>query len=138
MHRFPRNSVPYRALVREAFRWETWDALIAARGITIDRPARKPHPEYPTILYPLDYGYVPGTVSTDGEPVDSFVGTGHTGLVGVILTTDHRQQDREAKLLVDCTPPEIYTAHGFINFDRTLLQGLLVLRQPMHTLWRDA
>jgi inorganic pyrophosphatase len=138
MHAFPRDSAAYRDLVAERFRWDAWDALIDARGITIDRPAREPHPEYPEIIYPLDYGYVPGTVGTDGEPVDAFVGTGPTGLVGAILTTDYRQQDREVKLLVNCTPPEIYTAHGFINYDRTLLEGLLVLRTPMHTLWRDA
>ena len=138
MHRFPRHAAAYRELVADRFRWDVWEALVADRGITIDRPAREPHPEYPTILYPLDYGYVPGTESTDGEPIDGFVGTGDTGLVGAILTTDHRQEDREIKLLADCTPPEIYTAHGFINFDRTLLEGLLVLRQPMHTLWRDA
>jgi inorganic pyrophosphatase len=106
--------------------------------VTIDRPARSAHPDYPSVVYPLDYGYIPGTVGTDGAPVDVFVGNGTLGLVGAILTTDHRQGDREAKLLVDCTPPEIYTAHGFINYDRTLLEGVLVLRYEMGALWDAA
>ena len=137
MRSFPRDVAAYRTLVADGFRWEAWDALIRKRGVTVERPAREPHPDHPHILYPLDYGFVPGTRGTDGDAVDAFRGTGDAGLVGLILTTDHRKGDREAKLLVDCTPPEIYTAHGFINYDRTLLEGLLVLRAPMHTLWPE-
>lgn len=83
----------------------------------------------------MDYGYVNGTVSTDGEGVDLFVGTAGTGLVGLILTQDHRKGDREVKLLYDCTPVEVYLANGFINFDRARMEGTLVLRTPMHCLW---
>jgi inorganic pyrophosphatase len=135
MHQFPRDIKAYRSLLASRFRWATWDALIEQNGLTIDRPARQPHPEYSTIIYPIDYGYVNDTVSSDGEPVDAFVGSAANGLVGLIATTDHRQHDREVKLLVDCAPTEVYTAHGFVNYDRTLLEGLLVLRAPMHTLW---
>ncbi|PSQ97551.1 MAG: hypothetical protein BRD55_01380 [Bacteroidetes bacterium SW_9_63_38] len=124
-----------RPLVRDHFPWAAWTRCIAERGVTIDRPARTAHPDCPSVIYPLDYGFLPGTTGTDGEPVDVFVGNGDTGLVGLILTTDYRQGDREVKLLVDCTPPEVYTAHGFINYDRTLLEGVLVLRTPMPTLW---
>jgi inorganic pyrophosphatase len=124
-----------RALTQAHFNWTGWEALIQRRGITIDRPRHHPHPQYPGIIYPLDYGYVNGTLSTDGEAVDVFVGTADTGLVGAMLTTDYRQHDREVKLLYRCAPPEVYTAHGFINFDRRLLEGTLVLRRPMRALW---
>jgi inorganic pyrophosphatase len=124
-----------RSLVRDHFPWSTWERCLDDRGVTIDRPTRTAHPDYPSVIYPLDYGYIPGTTSTDGEPVDVFVGNGDVGLVSLILTTDHRQGDREVKLLVDCTPPEVYMAHGFINYDRTLLEGVLVLRTSMSSLW---
>ena len=131
----PLDLTALRPLVRTHFPWAAWDRCLAERGVTIDRPARTAHPDYPSVIYPLDYGFIPGTTSTDGEPVDVFVGSGDAGLVGLILTTDHRQGDREVKLLVDCTPPEVYTAHGFINYDRTLLEGVLVLRTSMPDLW---
>jgi len=124
-----------RDLVADHLDWTGWEALIEQRGITIDRPRHYPHPRYPEIIYPLDYGYVNGTLGTDGQGLDVFVGTAAVGLVGAILTTDHRQHDREIKLLYRCAPAEIYTAHGFINFDRQRLEGLLVLRHSMHALW---
>ena len=133
----PLHLQALRATVASHFSWDSWARVIAEQGVTIDRPAQEAHPEYPSIVYPLDYGFVPGTTSTDGEAVDVFLGSGTMGLVGLLLTTDYRQQDREMKLLVDCTPPEVYTAHGFINYDRTLLEGVLVLRYDMPTLWEQ-
>jgi len=133
------HSIPttVRSVASEHVSWTDWEACIEARGVTIDRPVGSTHPEYPSVVYPLDYGFIPGTVGTDNEPVDVFVGSGVLGLVGLILTADHRRDEREAKLLYGCTPPEIYTAHGFINFDRRLLEGVLVLRTSMDELWRD-
>jgi inorganic pyrophosphatase len=131
-------SPTLRSIIQTHWQWDAWERLIVRVGITIDRPRHEPHPRYPQIIYPLDYGYVNGTRGTDGDALDLFVGTADTGLVGAILTTDYRQQDREAKLLYDCSPVDVYTAHGFINFDRRLLEGLLVLRRPMHELWEEA
>jgi len=125
-----------RSVVRARFPWSRWDRCVEQRGVTIDRPFGSAHPDFPSVVYPLNYGFVPGTVGTDGDAVDAFVGGAEQGLVGLLLTTDHRQGDREAKLLVDCTPSEIYTAHGFVNYDRSLLEGVLVLRHPMSTLWK--
>ena len=132
---FPVNVQALRSIVREQFSWDGWATCIDDRGITIDRPAHSAHPQHPSVIYPMDYGFLPGTTGSDGEPVDVFVGSGTAGLVGLLLTTAHRRGDREAKLLYNCTPTEVYTAHGFINFDRSLLEGVLVLRWPMSTLW---
>ena len=112
---------------------------MAAHGVTLDRPRHHAHPAYPHILYPLDYGYVDGTSSGDGEAVDVFVGSrADLGLVGMLLTRDHVRGDREVKLLFGTTPEEVYLAHGFLNFDRTRLDAVAVLRAPMRDLWRRA
>lgn len=134
--RLPRLDLQaLRPLIRHHLQWNAWAECIATRGLTIDRPACTAHPDYPSIVYPLDYGYINDTIGADGAPIDVFVGKGNLGLVGALLTQDHRQEDQEMKLLYDCTPPEIYTAHGFINYDRALLEGILVLREPMSQLW---
>ena len=125
----------YRSLLQRAFRWRRWEAVIAAQGIELDRPAQSTHPDYPEIIYPLDYGYIRHTLSSDQAEVDVFVGSSDQGLVGLIATCDYRRGDRELKLLWQCTPQEIYLANGFINFDRQRLEGTLVMRYPMHSLW---
>ena len=128
-------TTAYASLIQTCFRWAHWEVLIGMNGIVLDRPARTPHPQYSHIIYPINYGYVQDTLSSDGAEVDVFVGTSDTGLVGLIATRDYRQHDRELKLLWKCTPLEVYIAHGFINFDRHKLEGTLVMRYPMHSLW---
>ncbi len=122
-------------LVRTHFHWDDWERLIESSGITIDRPYRSAHPAFPDILYPMDYGYVNGTASSDGCEVDVFVGASGRGLVGLVMTRDHRRRDREMKLLYRCSPEEIYLAHGFLSFDRRRIEGTLVLRHTMRSLW---
>lgn len=135
---YPPLDLPaLRPLGREHLHWKAWARCIESNGITIERPRTTTHPDFPSIVYPLDYGSVDDTQGTDGDALDVFVGRGTTGLVGAILTTDHRQRDREVKLLYDCTPADVYTAHGFINYDRTVLEGTLVLRREMRTLWNE-
>ncbi len=122
-------------LVKAHFHWQDWQTLIEKNGITLDRPRGTAHPDFPEIIYPLDYGYVNGTVAGDGHAVDVFKGTAGAGLVGTLLTLDHRRGDREVKLLYGCTPEEVYLAHGFINFARRRMEGVLALRRPMRELW---
>jgi inorganic pyrophosphatase len=117
------------------FDWSEWERRIVDHGVTLDRPRGSRHPRHPEIVYPIDYGYVNDTVSTDGDEVDVFVGTGDTGLVGVIHTRDHRKGDEEMKLLWNCTPVEVYVVNGFINYDRNLMDGILEMRRPLETYW---
>mgnify|MGYP006287804211 CR=1 FL=1 len=41
-------------------------------SLTIDRPLGSRHPEW-GFVYPVNYGFVPGTTSGDGEPLDAYV-----------------------------------------------------------------
>ena len=117
--------------------WDLWDGLIKVKGVTIERPSGLPHPDHPDIVYPIDYGYVNGTDTVDGAEMDVFKGTAKNGLVAAIFTEDARKGDLEAKLLVDCSPEEIYLVNGFINFAPTLMRGRLLMRYPMRQLWEQ-
>ena len=142
----------YAEYLTEPLEWRMWEEVIASNGITVDRPQGARHPNHSEIIYPMDYGYINGTTSSDGHEIDVFCGSAATSsakqpdgggsvaparhtLQGAILTTDHRKGDREIKFLYRCTPRDIYLVNGFINFDRRLMEGVLILRQPMHELW---
>ncbi len=124
-------------LVPQYFQWVNWEALIQKNGITIDRPFASPHPEHPSIIYPINYGFINDTMSTDGQEIDIFWGSANNKLVALIETADFRKGDREIKLIYNCTPAEIYLVHGFINYAPTLMQGKLVMRKPMAEIWQE-
>lgn len=104
------------------------DALVEGARLVIDRPAGSRHPRVPDIVYPIDYGYLAGTTSADGEGVDVFRGSATgTGVVGAFLTADPVKRDVEIKVLIDCTPEE--TARVGRLLDEGFETGdLLVLR----------
>jgi len=117
--------------------WESWEALIGLKGVTLDRPRGSIHPQHSDIVYPIDYGYVNGTTSSDGQEVDIFVGSAQNGLIAAIFTVDRRKVDRECKLIHNCTPEEIYLINGFINYDTSLMSGSLFMRYPMKDLYPE-
>ena len=112
----------------ETIDWEHWELLIRTRGVVIDRPRGSAHPSYPDMIYPLDYGYIPGTVGGDGAEVDVFAGTAPTGLQAALLTTDTLKGDRELKLLWNMTDEEMSIARAFL--DHGAMRSALRLRNP--------
>jgi len=126
-----------RDLIAGHFPWDAWQNIIETHGITNERPRHSRHPLFHDIIYPLDYGYINGTVGPDGDEVDVFTGSTPNGLVALIAADDLRRADRDIKLLYNCSPEEIYLANGFINFNPALMQGVLIMRRPMHELWSD-
>ncbi|MFW5747977.1 MAG: inorganic pyrophosphatase [Chloroflexota bacterium] len=96
--------------------WDYVDHLIAHTRIVIDRPANSAHPDYDDMIYPLDYGYLAGTTSSDGSGIDVWLGAGGSqDVVGVICTVDLLKRDTEVKLLLGCTAKEMRTVVDFLN-----------------------
>lgn len=74
--------------------------------VIIDRPLGSKHPEH-EIYYPLNYGYIPNTVSGDGEEVDAYViGEFEPSkeFEGIVVALIHRKNDVEDKLIVSKYP----------------------------------
>ena len=70
--------------------------------IVIDRPLGSSHPKFPELIYPVNYGYIPGTVGGDGEEIDVYllgvnkpVSEYTAKIIGVI----YRRDDAEQKLV---------------------------------------
>lgn len=41
--------------------------------VQIDRPLGSAHPNYPDLIYPVNYGFIPGLYAPDGEEQDAYV-----------------------------------------------------------------
>ena len=70
--------------------------------ITIDRPKGSIHPKH-GFCYPVNYGYLPGIVSGDGEELDAYViGIDRSLKVftGQCIAVIHRLDDDDDKLVI--------------------------------------
>ena len=91
--------------------------------VVIDRPMGSAHPNDPTCIYPLNYGFVPGVFVGDGEEQDVYV-MGVTERIsrftGRVIAVIHRLNDNEDKWVaapegVFFTEAEIRRATHFIE-----------------------
>ena len=102
--------------------WATIETLLDTHKLVIDRPSGVPHPRYPELIYPLDYGYIDDTTAGDGDGIDIWIGSlGGRILTGILCTFDTVKRDAEIKLLAGCTEKDIETIlHFYSEFMRTL------------------
>lgn len=87
--------------------WAKLDELVATGSLKIDRPKGSAHPRYPSLTYPLDYGYLEETQSADGGGLDVWVGSlPDKTVTAIVCTVDLKKRDAEIKILLGCTPQE--------------------------------
>lgn len=70
--------------------------------VKIDRPLNSKHPKH-KFTYPVNYGYVPNTVSGDGEEIDCYILGINEPLEefeGECIAVIHRINDDDDKLIV--------------------------------------
>ena len=101
-------------------------------SVKVDRPLGSRHPRHLDIVYPINYGFVPDTVSGDGMEIDVYV-------LGVDVPTDHiecvvlavviRADDAEDKL-VAAPAGHSYTARQIadaVQFQERFFDSRVVL-----------
>ena len=101
--------------------------------VQIDRPLGSRHPDF-DMIYPLNYGYLPGTLAADGEPIDAYVLGPDKALkffTGQVIALVIRHDDVENKLVVaapglDYTTEEIFS---LIHFQEQYFQ-IEILTSP--------
>ncbi len=108
--------------------WEGLDALVAEKGIFVDRPKGTRHDRFTDFVYPYDYGYIKNTVSTDGEELDVWIGTAaHHRVTGILNIVDRDKRDTEMKILYNCTLHEM--EHIFIINNQMMMSAVMLLRE---------
>ena len=77
-------------------------------NVTIDRPIGSSHPDYPSLVYPVNYGYIEGVIAPDGENQDAYVigvDTPIDHFTGKRIAIIHRRDDVEDKWVI--TPENV-------------------------------
>jgi len=110
--------------------WHALDKLFAESELIVDRPKGTTHWRFPDYVYPLDYGYLKGTSSMDGDGIDVWIGSeAEKAIVGIICTVDLLKRDSEIKILYGCTEEEIKMLERDHNVTEAM-KGILIRRQP--------
>jgi len=108
--------------------WQVLDRLVTESEIIIDRPKGTAHPRYPEFVYPLDYGYLSGTSSSDGDGIDIWRGSDPAERVDAIMCiVDLTKRDSEIKILLGCTEEEKMTVCCVHN-ETEFMKGILIRR----------
>ena len=103
--------------------WDSLDNLVLSHKLVSDRPKRSIHPRLHDFIYPLDYGYLKGTVSDDGCGVDVWRGR----IDAIIGTVDFLKKDLEIKIVVGCTDEEIEL---IMNYKATSDLSAILVKKP--------
>lgn len=87
---------------RFVFKMQASDYIGSVVQVQIDRPLGSKHPKY-DFVYPVNYGYVPNTISGDGEELDCYILGIDEPLEtfeGICIAVIHRQNDNDDKLII--------------------------------------
>ena len=71
--------------------------------VTVDRPLGSAHPDFPEMIYPVNYGYIEGIMAPDGEEQDAYilgVPQPEKQFTGRIIAIVRRADDVEEKWVV--------------------------------------
>ena len=109
---------------------ESKDFINKIVEVIIDRPIGSKHPEYDSI-YPLNYGYIPNTVSGDGEELDCFIlgiNEKMEKYTGKCIAVIHRLDDNEDKLVIAPEGKEYTTSdiRALTDFQEQYFKSIII------------
>ena len=100
--------------------------------VVVDRPKGFNHR---SIVYPINYGFLPGTVAGDGEELDAYIlGPDEPigSFDGICIAVIHRWDDNENKLVVS-SPSLTYTASSIsaaVDFQEQYFKTEIIMSEP--------
>lgn len=100
--------------------------------VTVDRPLGSAHPDFPEMIYPINYGYIEGIIAPDGEEQDAYI----LGVLqpvkqfsGRIIAIVRRADDVEEKWVV-CPEGQNFTKQEIaelIRFQEQYFQSEIIM-----------
>lgn len=113
---------------------ESYKFLEKEIDVIIDRKMGDSHPEYDDMKYPINYGYVPNTISSDGKELDVYIIDSKKPLEtfrGKCIGIIQRINDEDDKLIVvDINNNKKYTEDevlDIVNFQEQYFSSMAIL-----------
>ena len=124
-----------KQLENNAYFWQKLDSLYFSSSVVIERPKFSKHPRYDDMVYPVDYGYLTDTISSDGSQIDVFFGSDtNKKIKSIAVSTDIIKRDSEIKLLIGCTDQEELDVLHMLNVSENQ-KAILVRRSNESSAW---
>ena len=96
--------------------------------VKIDRKLGSKHPKH-GFIYPINYGYIPGTISGDGEELDAYV----LGVfepveefTGKVIAIIHRTNDDDDKLIVSIKEYSDDAIRALTEFQERYFKSIII------------
>ncbi len=96
--------------------------------VKIDRKLGSKHPKH-GFIYPINYGYIPGTISGDGEELDAYV----LGVfepveefTGKVIAIIHRTNDDDDKLIVSTKEYSDDAIRALTEFQERYFKSIII------------
>lgn len=119
-------------LENNAYFWQKMDTLLLSSACKIDHKKGTAHPQYPNLIYPVDYGYLQDTIGTGDQPIHVFKGSQRSNSVeAIVVSADILKKDCDVKLLVGCTEGEKMDILMFLN--QTQFQKAILVQKGNDT-----
>ncbi len=108
-----------------AFFWQKIDTLYLSSKLEIIREKGSKHPEFGNLVYPVEYGRLKDTSTSDNEGIMVFKGSEKSSSVSaIIIAADILKKDLQAKLLIGCSKEDEDKILRFLNqtdYQKTIL-----------------
>lgn len=106
-----------------AYFWQKVDTLLLSSSINVKCKKGTSHIKYPTMNYPLDFGYIGEDKNSDGS-ISFYLGSKSDECDTMIVAVDILSKEIDVKLLIGCSEQEEDEVIRFLNhtdFQKTII-----------------
>ncbi|MBO7703861.1 MAG: Inorganic pyrophosphatase [Solobacterium sp.] len=107
-----------------AYFWQKLNTLYLSGTIKKARKKGETHPEFPNLIYPVDYAHLSDTNGLP-EGVSVYLGSlSHYTITGIVVAADILKKTLDVKILAGCTEQEEKDVLHFLNqtdYQKTVL-----------------
>ena len=112
-------------LQNSAYFWQKVNTLFLSSGLTIIRKKGEHHPQFANLIYPVDYGYINETKSTNGHGISLYAGSENRNkITSLVMAVDILGREMDVKVLVGCSLEEEEAVLRYLNqtdYQKTIL-----------------